>query len=112
MCETLGLEYFRTVDVDHRCRAFGCSFKHKDGWSITLVFVVSYGRYFTDFQRIRFSGDTMPTDNLVRIGMDSTVLIHEATLGDDEADIAHKKGHSTIGQAISIGEKSVLVFVN
>ena len=37
MCQDLGLEYFRTVDVHHRCRAYGCSFKHQDGWSITSV---------------------------------------------------------------------------
>lgn len=40
MCESLGLEYFKTVDVFHRCRCFGCSFKHKDGWSVTLVFSI------------------------------------------------------------------------
>lgn len=53
----------------------------------------------------------MPTSNLVRIGMNSTVLIHEATLGDDEADLAKKKSHSTIGQAITIGKRYVLAFV-
>ena len=35
MCDALGLEYFKTADVEHRCRAFGASFRHKDGWSIT-----------------------------------------------------------------------------
>jgi len=53
----------------------------------------------------RFSGDTMPTDSLVRIGMNSTVLIHEATMGDDEVDLAAKTAHSTIRQAIGIGKK-------
>lgn len=42
--------------------------------------------------------------------MNSTVLIHEATFGDDEAENAQRKSHSTIGQAISIGRKSVPVF--
>jgi hypothetical protein len=37
MCDALGLEYFKAVDVHHRCRCYGCSFKHKDGWSITFV---------------------------------------------------------------------------
>lgn len=49
----------------------------------------------------------MPTDNLVRIGMNSTVLIHEASMGDDEVEIARRKAHSTVSQAIAIGQKSV-----
>lgn len=105
MCEILGLDYFRTVEVHHRCRAYGCSFKHKDGWSITSAFFAPYRKYYTD-AHLRFSGDTMPTNNLVRIGMNSTVLIHEATMGDDEVDLALKKAHSTIRQAIDIGQKS------
>ncbi|KAF9525128.1 hypothetical protein CPB83DRAFT_860056 [Crepidotus variabilis] len=87
MCNYLGLEHFRTADMYHYCRCFGCNFKHKDGWSVS------------------FSGDTMPTDNLVWLGQDSTVLIHEATMANEEADIAKKKGHSTIGQAVNIGKK-------
>jgi len=58
----------------------------------------------------RFSGDTMPTDNLVRIGMNSTVLIHEASMGDDEVEIARRKAHSTVSQAIAIGQKSAPTF--
>jgi len=49
----------------------------------------------------------MPTDSLVRIGKNSTVCIHEATMADDEAEMAQRKGHSTIGQAIAIGRKLV-----
>ncbi|KAF8956934.1 hypothetical protein BDZ97DRAFT_1848960 [Flammula alnicola] len=86
MCDALGLEYFKTVDVQHRCRCFGVSFRHKDGWSVT------------------FSADTSPSESLCRVGMNSTVLIHEATMGDDEADMARRKSHSTIGQAIAEGK--------
>ncbi len=49
----------------------------------------------------------MPTDNLVRIGMNSTVLIHEASMDDDEAEMARRKAHSTVSQAIAIGQKLV-----
>jgi len=55
----------------------------------------------------RFSGDTMPTDNLVFGGKNVTLLIHEATMGEDQAALAKKKAHSTIGQAIDIGKRCV-----
>jgi ribonuclease Z len=37
MCESLGLEYLKTIDVYHGCRCYGVTFKHKDGWSVTSV---------------------------------------------------------------------------
>lgn len=33
-------------------------------------------------------------------------MIHEATLQDDEKEMAHMKGHSTVGQAIEIATKA------
>ena len=56
----------------------------------------------------RYSGDTRPTDNLVRAGYNATLLIHEATLGDDQAEIAAVKAHSTIGQAIDVAKRHVV----
>ncbi|KDR80789.1 hypothetical protein GALMADRAFT_153220 [Galerina marginata CBS 339.88] len=87
MCNSLGLEAFKTADVYHRCRCYGVTFKHKDGWSVT------------------FSGDTAPSEGLRRIGMNTTVLIHEASMADMEAEVAKKKAHSTISQAIEEGKK-------
>ncbi|TFK39749.1 hypothetical protein BDQ12DRAFT_734488 [Crucibulum laeve] len=87
LCTTLGLESLDTVDVYHRARCYGCVIKHKDGWSLV------------------FSGDTQPTDNLVWAGRNATVLIHEATMADDQEELARKKAHSTFGQAIGIGRK-------
>lgn len=52
-----------------------------------------------------FSGDTLPTENLVRAGRDATLLIHEASMADDEAELAQLKAHSTFGQAIDIGRR-------
>lgn len=49
----------------------------------------------------------MPCDNLVRAGRNATLLIHEATLEDDKAEMAQEKGHSTFSQAIEIGKRSV-----
>jgi hypothetical protein len=53
----------------------------------------------------RFSGDTQPTNTLVHAGRDATLLIHEATMADDQVEMAKKKAHSTLGQAIDIGRR-------
>lgn len=53
----------------------------------------------------RFSGDTMPAYNLVSVGRNATLLIHEATMADDQAELAKQKYHSTIGQALDIGRR-------
>lgn len=47
----------------------------------------------------------MPCDELVAAGKDATLLIHEATLEDEQAEMARAKGHSTFGQAIEIGRR-------
>ncbi|KAH8370786.1 hypothetical protein KR093_004966 [Drosophila rubida] len=53
--------------------------------------------------KITYSGDTMPCLDLVELGRDSTVLIHEATMEDDLVEEARIKTHSTISQAIQQG---------
>ncbi|KAL0960609.1 hypothetical protein HGRIS_005641 [Hohenbuehelia grisea] len=87
MCDDLGLRSFQTVDVFHRTRCYGAVIKHQDGWSIV------------------FSGDTQPTDTLVWAGKGATLLIHEATMADDQVEMARRKAHSTFGQAIDIGKR-------
>ncbi|KAF9487434.1 hypothetical protein BDN71DRAFT_1458518 [Pleurotus eryngii] len=87
MCSSLGLKSFRTVDVYHRTRCYGAVIDHSDGWSIV------------------FSGDTQPTQNLVWAGRGATLLIHEATMADDQEEMAKKKAHSTFGQAVDIGRR-------
>lgn len=59
----------------------------------------------TTNRHTRFSGDTEPTDSLVYAGQGATLLIHEATMADDQADLAKQKKHSTFGQAIGIGKR-------
>ncbi|KAJ3891424.1 hypothetical protein GG344DRAFT_47464 [Lentinula edodes] len=87
LCRALNLRSFTTVDVRHRTRCYGCIIHSKDGWSIV------------------FSGDTMPSDNLVHAAKNITLLIHEATMSDAQADMAAAKAHSTVGQAIDIGRR-------
>ncbi|XP_054731116.1 ribonuclease Z, mitochondrial [Anastrepha obliqua] len=55
--------------------------------------------------KITYSGDSMPCRDLVELGRNSTVLIHEATMEDDLIDEAKQKMHSTISQAIAQGRE-------
>ncbi|KAI9511638.1 hypothetical protein F5148DRAFT_993525 [Russula earlei] len=87
MCYALGLQRLNTVDVLHRTKAFGLVLTHQDGW------------------RLVYSGDTMPSETLVQAGEGATLLIHEATLGDDQEEMAHAKAHSTISQAIDVAKR-------
>ena len=52
-----------------------------------------------------FSGDTMPTDNLVKAGRDVTLLIHESSMSPEEETLAREKAHSTSAQAIDVGRR-------
>lgn len=85
LCKTLGLQRINTVDVEHRARCHGLIIKHLDGWSVV------------------FSGDTIPTQKLVQAGAGATLLIHEATMANDQVEMARAKMHSTFGQAVDIG---------
>ncbi|MHA1496391.1 MAG: ribonuclease Z [Promethearchaeota archaeon] len=46
-------------------------------------------------RKITYSGDTLPSNNLIMLGKDSDVLIHEATFSNEQKIIAEKKKHST-----------------
>ncbi|KAJ7173690.1 hypothetical protein C8R46DRAFT_1083687 [Mycena filopes] len=87
LCVALGLQSFNTIDVFHGVKCYGLCMRHQNGWSLV------------------FSADTLPTQSLVRGGQDATLLIHEATMGDDEEAMARAKSHSTVGQAIEIARK-------
>jgi ribonuclease Z len=47
----------------------------------------------------------MPTNSLAYAGENATVLIHEATMDNDQADLAAAKAHSTVGQALDVGKR-------
>lgn len=81
----LGLNGIRTPSVNHRGPAWGLVIQHPSGWKIV------------------YSGDTKPCQKIVDAGKGATLLIHEATLEDDKADLAIEKGHSTFSQAIDVG---------
>ncbi|KAL1494480.1 hypothetical protein ABEB36_010074 [Hypothenemus hampei] len=82
---SLGLSNMNTCLVKHCPNAFGVALQDKIGYKIT------------------YSGDTMPSDNLIELGQNSHVLIHEATMEDELATEAVYKMHSTTSQAIEVG---------
>ncbi|KZV87031.1 hypothetical protein EXIGLDRAFT_840328 [Exidia glandulosa HHB12029] len=87
LSKTLGFSSVETVFVQHRCSAYGIVIRHQDGWSIA------------------FSGDTRPCDSLVTAGKDVTLLIHEASMADDQEELATKKGHSTFSEALGVAKE-------
>ncbi|KAI6236439.1 Ribonuclease Z [Aphelenchoides besseyi] len=57
-----------------------------------------------DKKKFVFSGDTMPCELLAKVGKDADLLVHEATFEDGQEADARKKKHSTINQALNIGQ--------
>ena len=53
--------------------------------------------------KISYSGDCRPSWKFCRIGMDSDVLIHEATFDNDMEGDAIAKRHSTTAEALGVG---------
>lgn len=63
------------MPVVHCPRAYGLVLTHKNGW------------------KLAYSGDTRPCHSLIEEGLDTTVLIHEATLEDNLYNEALAKQH-------------------
>lgn len=53
--------------------------------------------------KVSYSGDCRPSYHFAKIGIDTTVLIHEATFDDELAGDAKAKKHSTTSEALGIG---------
>ncbi|KAI8920004.1 beta-lactamase-like protein [Powellomyces hirtus] len=85
--QVMGLESVVAVRVDH------CP------WAYALVMKTLAGC------KLVFSGDCRPSDDLIQAGHEATILIHEGTLCNAMEEEACKKKHSTIGQAIEVGQK-------
>jgi ribonuclease Z len=56
-------------------------------------------------RKITYSGDTAPCDNLIKLGMNSDVLIHEATFSKELKNVAKEKKHSTSTDAANVAVK-------
>lgn len=83
----LGLTHLESVSVNHCRFAYGLVLKHRSGWSLA------------------YSGDTRPDERLWTAGKGVDVLIHEATFDSDMIDDARAKRHSTVAEAIDVGNK-------
>ncbi|XP_047363489.1 uncharacterized protein LOC124954496 [Vespa velutina] len=68
---------------------------------------LSYGisLVFKNNKKVVYSGDTMPCNSLIQLGMNCDLLIHEATLQDELSKEAIFKKHSTMSEAIQMGER-------
>ncbi|KAK2581362.1 hypothetical protein KPH14_008128 [Odynerus spinipes] len=69
----------------------------------TLAYAIAL--VFKNKKKIVYSGDTMPCDDMIKLGENCDLLIHEATLQDELAEEARLKKHSTTSEAIEMGEK-------
>lgn len=81
-----GLQELRSVNVAHCVGAR----------AVTLVFPSGL--------KISYSGDCRPNAGFVKIGQQSTVLIHEATFEDVLKKDAVAKRHSTVSEALMVGK--------
>ena len=81
-----GLKIARAVPVTHSKYSYGITVTDSNGFKVT------------------YSGDCRPSANLVLEGLESDLLIHEATFGDDKFEEALIKNHSTIGEAIQVAK--------
>lgn len=87
----MGLSSLRTCYVIHCANAFG----------IALTINNATDEPF----KLTYSGDCRPCDTLIELGMNSTLLIHEATMEDELFEDALAKNHSTVSQAIEQGRR-------
>ena len=56
-------------------------------------------------RKVTYSGDTVPCENLIELGKNSDIIIHEATFSKDLSDIAAEKMHSTSVDAATDAKK-------
>lgn len=84
LCRKLGIHKLRTCRVPH--------------YNISHAITLSIGEY-KPF-KLTFSSDTIPCDDLVHLGRNSTLLIHEATYSDELIHKATENRHCTVSQAI------------
>lgn len=89
LCGKLGINYLQTCRVPH--------------YNMSHALMLNMGRQ-NQF-KLTYSSDTPPCDNLIALGRNSTLLIHEATYPDKCIQNAEVNRHSTLSQAIEQSEK-------
>lgn len=101
--ERMGLEDLKVCFVKHCPHAFGVT--------VTMKNLMVSAENPSPTVKITYSGDTMPCESLINIGKNSDILIHEATMEDDLKKEARAKLHSTVSEAIEVGQKMNARFV-
>lgn len=59
----------------------------------------------TSFGKVAYSGDCRPSNRFANVGLETDLLIHEATFEDGMEEDAVLKRHSTVGEAIDVATK-------
>lgn len=77
-------------------RAFHCQWSY----CVTFSFQLAEKTLF----KLSYSGDTRPVKRFAKIGQNSDLLIHEATLEDNLQAAAIEKKHCTISEALKVGK--------
>lgn len=103
LLERLKMTDLVTCWVKHCPHSFGVTFSIKN--------LMKNDQFADETVKITYSGDTMPCEDLVTIGKNSDILIHEATMEDELQHEAKIKMHSTVTQAIEIGQQMHAKFV-
>lgn len=85
--EALGVADISTCFVQHCNDSRGIALTFKDGFKLC------------------YSGDCRPSDSLAKLGLDSDLLIHEATFENDMLADALAKKHSTVPEALSLARR-------
>lgn len=89
-CIKLGIQTLQTCRVPH----------YNESYAVSLTL----GSQKQPF-KLTFSSDTAPCNDLISLGKNSNLLIHEATYPDDCIDLATKNRHCTVAQAIEQSQK-------
>lgn len=85
--ESLGIESIETVLVKHIYSSFGIALNLLENFKLV------------------YSGDCRPSNDLVKIGQNCDLLIHECTFDNAFLDEAIKKAHSTMGEALDVSKR-------
>lgn len=88
-CSQLGIDLLRTCRVPHFNKSYG----------LTMNMGPS-GKF-----KLTFSADTPKCNDLIALGKNSTLLIHEATYPDQFIGEAIENSHCTLSQAIEQSQK-------
>jgi len=57
-------------------------------------------------RKIVYTGDTSPSEDIIKLAENADLLIHEATFDDDLKERAREDGHSTPSQAATVAKKA------